>query len=267
LPSCTLDGRSRNEQQYWVHLRTTNLIESTFARVRLRTRGPGAWAVEITPELSNRTPEDRSRLTTPDPHDLTIPPGPDLLVQTIRPVPLVIERGGSVHPHGAPVPSSLCSRTLPSSEPQQFTEGHSMPCELVGFCPDDMALPGWFYPAASALFRGVRAVAPGVSAVVADVHLDDQAGTRSRATAECHRSCSPRDRLPRQDIAPLSEVQTTATRSRMSPGATTWMPPVVGVWVSKPRRRQMRRAGDISLDLEWVASVSRPRAPATPRSS
>ena len=142
-----------------------------------------------------------------------------------------------------------------------------MPCELVGFCPDDMALPGWFYPT-SALFRGVRAaVARGVSAAVADVHLDHQAAALSRATAECHRSCSPRDRLPRQDTAPVSEAQTTATRSRMSPGATTWMPPVVGVWVSKPRRRQMRRAGDISLDLEWVASVSRPRAPATPRSS
>lgn len=111
-----------------------------------------------------------------------------------------------------------------------------MPCELVGCCPGDMALPGWFYPAAIALFHGVRAMARGLSAAVADVHLDDQTGAPSRATAECHRSCSPRDRLPRRDIHPSSEAQTTATRSRMSPGATTWMPPVVGVWVSRPRR-------------------------------
>jgi len=36
--------------EHWVHLRTTNLIESTFATVRLRTRvtkGPGSWAAGI----------------------------------------------------------------------------------------------------------------------------------------------------------------------------------------------------------------------------
>jgi hypothetical protein len=54
--------------------------------------------VEITPGTVNRTPGDRSRLTTPNPQDMTIPPGPDLRIQTNRPIPLVTERGGSVHP-------------------------------------------------------------------------------------------------------------------------------------------------------------------------
>ncbi len=66
--------------EYWVHLRTTNLIESTFATVRHRTRSPGApahgrpgWPWRSGSPNPPRTAGDRSTHHTWSPWSAPVP--------------------------------------------------------------------------------------------------------------------------------------------------------------------------------------------------